>query len=200
MSEKLLLSWDYKLKTEGFFVLSQNSRSPSVKLQLRGALRLIACAVWRDGIRLLLLLNKWLPPWLSARGIFSFSYSRYYICIYIHTCNFIFCKIMESFFNQKQEKFSIYLSLFWGAFFWKCVCYRHAEFHCILCYLFFRIVFHSYISYLIIGVEAEESSNTKRKIRKGKKPTFAKVMEVYTILYLPNQRTIWLSCEVESFN
>lgn len=78
------------------------------------------------------------------------------------------------------------------------MCHRVVEFHNILCYLCLRIVFHSYISYLMIGVEAEASSKTKRKRRKG--INFAKMMEVCTVLYLLNQRTIRLSCEVESFN
>lgn len=50
----------------------------------------------------------------------------------------------------------------------------------------------------MIDVEAEGSSKIKRKRRKGK--NFAKMKEVGTVLYLLNQRTIWLSCEVESFN
>lgn len=58
--------------------------------------------------------------------------------------------------------------------------------------------FPFFISYLTIDVEAEGSSKTKRKRRKGK--NFAKMKEVGTVLYLLNQKTIWLSCEVESFN
>lgn len=50
----------------------------------------------------------------------------------------------------------------------------------------------------MIGVEVG-LSKTQRKRRKGKK-NFAKMMEVCTVLYLLDQRTIWQSCEVESFN
>lgn len=49
------------------------------------------------------------------------------------------------------------------------MCLRDAKFHSILFYLFFRIVFHSYISYLMIGVEVGGLSKTQRKRRKGKK-------------------------------